>query len=219
MRYVAATLVLALAACTRDDGRDAARDPDLATTLRIGNGGEPKSLDPQIVTGIIEERVLSSLFEGLVNLDFETMEPIPGVAESWEISADGLEYTFRIREDARWSNGDAVTAEDFVYSWHRILSPALAAEYAYLLYPIENAEGFNAGTLTDFGEVGVKAPDPRTLVVRLRAPTPYFLTLQIHFSFYPVHRATLDAFDAHDQRDTAWTRPGSSFTPPRKRST
>lgn len=204
-----AAALLFAAACNRPDARDAPRDPALATTLRIGSGGEPKSLDPQIVTGVIEERVLSSLFEGLVNLDFETMQPIPGVAESWEISGDGLVYTFHLRDNARWSNGDPVTADDFAYSWRRILSPALAAEYAYLLYPIENAEAYNNGTLSDFGLVGVRAVDSRTLEVRLRAPTPYFLALQIHFSFYPVHRPTIEAFDAFGRRDTAWTRPGN----------
>ncbi len=186
-----------------------ARAPHDAGTLRIGNGGEPKSLDPHVVTGIIEERLLSSMFEGLVNLDFETMQPIPGVAETWDVSDDGLVYTFHLRADARWSNGDPVTADDFVYSWRRVLTPALAAEYAYLLYPIENAEAFNSGTLTDFDGVSVSAPDPRTLVVKLRAPTPYFLTLQIHFSFYPVHRVTIEKFAAETRRDTAWTRPGN----------
>jgi oligopeptide transport system substrate-binding protein len=206
---VLAALLLMPLACGRDPGPDPGRDGPPGATLRIGNGGEPRSLDPQLVTGIIEERLLSSMFEGLVNVDFETMTPIPGVAESWEVSADGLVYTFHLRDDAVWSNGDPVTADDFSYSWRRILTPALAAEYAYLLYPIENAEAFNTGTETDFGKVGVKAVDSRTLEVRLRAPTPYFLTLQIHFSFYPVHRETIEKHGAMTQRDTPWTRPGN----------
>jgi oligopeptide transport system substrate-binding protein len=206
MRRIA---LIALAALPLGCGGGPDRPAPDPGTLRMGNGGEPKSLDPQIVTGIIEERVLSSLFEGLVNIDFNTMKPIPGVAESWGISGDGLTYTFHLRDDAKWSNGDPVTANDFVYSWRRILTPALAAEYAYLLFPIENAEAYNAGTLADFDEVGVQAPNDHTLVVKLRAPTPYFLTLQIHFSYYPVHAETINAFGEVAQRDTAWTRPGN----------
>jgi len=200
---IAVMAVLPLA-CGGD--RTLSRD---TTTLRIGNGGEPKSLDPHLVTGLIEDRLLSSLFEGLVNIDYETMLPIPGVAESWEISPDGLVYTFHLRADARWSNGDQVTAEDFVYSWQRMLSPALAAEYAYALYLIDGAEAFNTGTITDFSRVGVRTLDDRTLEVRLRAPAPYFLLMQVHFSFYPVHRATIEAHGKMTDRDTAWTRPGN----------
>lgn len=180
-----------------------------ANAITISSGGEPKSLDPQIVTGLIEERILSALFEGLVNIDYATLDPIPGVAESWTISDDGTVYIFHLREDARWSNGDPVTAQDFAYSWERMLSPDLAAEYAYMLYPIRNAEAFNTGELTDFSEVGVQAVDERTLRVELRAPTPYFLTLQIHFSFYPVHPATIEAHGDMTERDTAWTRAGN----------
>ena len=179
------------------------------TTLYMGSGGEPKALDPQIVTGLIEERLLSSMFEGLVNIDLKTMQPIPGVAQAWDVSPDETVYTFHLREDARWSNGDLVTAHDFVYSWRRILSPDLAAEYAYMLYPIKNAEAFNRGDLRDFSEVGVRALGDRRLEVTLRAPTPYFFTLQIHFTFYPVHQATIEAHGGMLERDTPWTRPGN----------
>ena len=177
--------------------------------MQVGNGGEPKALDPHTVTGVIEERILSALFEGLVNLDLETMEPVPGVAESWEISENGTVYRFLLRNDARWSNGDPVTAHNFVYSWRRILSPAFAAEYAYMLYPIENAEAYHAGAIEEFDSVGVRALDSRTLEVRLRAPTPWFLSLQIHFTFYPVHRPTVESHGDMLQRDTPWTRPGN----------
>ena len=189
-----------------DNANDSGRD---ATVLNIGNLGEPKALDPHIVTGIAEERILSALFEGLVNLDLRTLEPLPGVAEAWGLSHDGTRYTFYLRGDARWSNGDPVTAKDFVYAWRRILTPGLAAEYAYLLYPIVNAEAFNTGTLTDFDAVGVKALDDRTLSVTLRAPTPYFLSMQIHFPWYPIRQKTIEAHGAIDARDTAWTRPGN----------
>lgn len=202
--FIAALVALPVA-CGGGD-RTASND---TTTLRIGNGGEPKSLDPHLVTGLIEDRLLSALFEGLVNIDYATMEPIAGVAERWDVSADGLTYTFHLRPDAKWSNGDPVTADDFVYSWQRMLSPALAAEYAYMLYLIRGAEEFNNGDTADFGTVGLKAPDAQTLEVTLRAPAPYFLVMQVHFSFYPVHRATIEAHGKTTDRDTAWTRPGN----------
>jgi oligopeptide transport system substrate-binding protein len=204
-RLFLTALLIAPLACGGGKGSTTAD----TTTLRVGNGGEPKSLDPQLVTGLIEERLLSSLFEGLVNVDLATMQPLPGVAESWTVSPDGYLYTFHLRTDAKWSNGDPVTAEDFVYSWRRMLSPPLAAEYAYMLYIISRAEAFNRGMLTDFSQVGVKALDARTLEVRLQFPAPYFLLLQIHFSFYPVHRATIEKHGKMTDRDTPWTRPGN----------
>ena len=197
---------LVLMACSPNSS---APSRDDTTTLRMGNGGEPKALDPHLVTGIIEDRLLSSMFEGLVNIDFETMQPVPGVAEDWSVSLDEMVYVFHLRDDARWSNGDPVTAHDFVYSWRRILSPGLAAEYAYMLYPIKNAEAFNRGDLRDFSEVGVRALGDRTLEVTLRAPTPYFFALQIHFTFYPVHRGTIEAHGGMLERNTRWTRPGN----------
>jgi oligopeptide transport system substrate-binding protein len=205
IRFLCTALLILLAAC---NGRDAANafDPD---TLHIGNGGEPKSLDPHAVTGIIEERLLSALFEGLVNLDLDTLQPIPGAAKSWDVSEDERTYTFHLDESARWSNGDPVTAHDFAFAWRRILSPEYAAEYAYMLYPIENAEAFHRGELTDFAQVGVRTLDDHTLEIRLRAPTPWFFSLQIHFTFYPVHRPTLEAHGGPLERDTPWTRPGS----------
>lgn len=206
---IRALAIFALAVLSLACGDGERLAPDDTTTLRIGNGGEPKSLDPHLVTGLIEDRLLSALFEGLVNIDYATMQPVPGVAESWDISADGLTYTFHLRANAKWSNGDAMTAEDFVYSWQRMLSPALAAEYAYMLYLIRGAEEFNNDNSTDFSTVGVKALDARTLEVRLRAPAPYFLLMQVHFTFYPVHRATIEAHGEMTDRDTAWTRPGN----------
>lgn len=209
--FIPRTIVLGLlvAICAGCSLSGDSRSVGDATTLHMGTGGEPKSLDPHLVTGIIEEKVLSALFEGLVNIDFDTMEAIPGVAESWELSDDATVYTFHLRDDARWSNGDPVTAHDFAYAWRRILSPDLAAEYAYIFYPIAKAEAFNRGDISDFGQVGVDAPDDHTFVVTLRAPTPYFLALQIHYSFYPVHQPTIEAHGGMLQRDTPWTRPGN----------
>ncbi len=177
--------------------------------LHWGNSAEPQGLDPHVVTGVPEHMILVALFEGLVIMDPETLEPSPGVAESWEITDDNLVYTFHLRDDARWSNGDPVTAHDFVYAWNRILSPALGSEYAYMLHCIENAEAYNEGEIGDFGEVGVQALDDQTLEVTLEHPTPYFLSLQIHYTFFPVHQDTIEAFGAMDDRGTPWTRAGN----------
>ena len=177
--------------------------------LRIGNGDEPQGLDPHLVSGTMEHNILMSLLEGLAAEDPKTLEPIPGAAERWEISPDNLVYTFHLRENGKWSNGDPVTAEDFRFSFERILTPNLAAEYAYMLHVIKNAKGFNAGTLTDFNEVGVKVKGERVLEITLEAPTAYFLSMQNHMCFLPVHKATVLKHGKIDQRDTAWTKPGN----------
>ncbi len=189
-------------------GCDRAAD-GLHSILKVGNGAEVQNLDPHLVSGVTEHRVLTALFEGLADLDPKTMQPIPGAAESWTISEDKRTYTFTLRQNGRWSNGDPLTAQDFVYSWHRMLSPGLAAEYAYLLNCLKNAKPFNEGKITNFSEVGAKALDERTLEVTLENPTPYFLGMQIHYAWFPVHRATIERFGKMDERDTAWPRPGS----------
>ena len=149
-------------------------------TLLLGNGAEPGDLDPHLATALTEFNIILALGEGLTALDETTGEPVPAAAASWDVSNDGLRYTFHLRPEARWSNGDAVRASDFVFSFERILRPALASEYAYMLFPLRGAEAFNAGATTDFATVGATAPDDRTLVVELAAPTPYFLGLVAH---------------------------------------
>ena len=129
-----AVLVLAGAIGCRQRARDVELG-DREQVLYLGNGAEPKGLDPHVVTGVTEYNILAALLEGLVAEDPVDLHPVPGVAERWEVSADGLTYTFHLRENARWSNGDPVTAADFAYSYQRMLSPELAAEYAYMLYP------------------------------------------------------------------------------------
>lgn len=177
--------------------------------LKVGNGAEPEALDPHLVTGIPEHHILQTLFEGLVNLDPSTLEPVPGVAESWDVSDDGIVYTFHLRDDAKWSNGDPVTAHDFLYAWQRILEPELASQYAYMLYAMKNARAYNEGAVTDFAQVGAKALDDRTVEVTLEAPTPYFMTLHTHYTWYPIHRPTIEKFDAYLDRASRWTRPGN----------
>ncbi len=179
--------------------------------LRVGNYGEPQDLDPQVVTGVPEHRILMSLFEGLVTEDPHDLHPIPGLAESWDISPDGLTYTFHLRANLTWSNGDPITAGDFLDSYKRMLTPSFAAEYAYLLYNfVQGAAEYYQGKLTDFSKVGFKAPDTRTLVVALKSPTPYLLKIiACHYAWDAVPTRVIAKFGSLDQKETRWTRPGN----------
>jgi oligopeptide transport system substrate-binding protein len=156
------------------------------------NGAEPELLDPALITAQATSRVAYALFEGLVIFD-QDAKVRPGVAMNWEVSPDGLCYTFRLRSDACWSNGEPVTSADFIYAWRRALLPETGSEYASQFYPIANAESFNTGKINDFAQVGVVAPDAHTLRVTLAHPTPYFLDLCAFSTFLPVHRATAEA--------------------------
>lgn len=177
--------------------------------LHLGNGVEPLDLDPHITTGVPESNLHFAFFEGLVSPDPRTLDPIEGVAERWDISEDGLTYTFHLRQDARWSNGDPLKSQDFIYSWRRILNPALAAPNAFLLEPVYNARAYNQGEITDFEQVGFEAPDDYTIIIRLAFPTPYFLSMLLHPAWYPVHGPTIEAFDGFDKRSADWTRAGN----------
>lgn len=201
---------LSLGACVPRGGRVAQGDRD--QVLYWGNGSEPQDLDPQIVTGIPEAHILNGLFEGLVSQDPVDLHPIPGVAESWDISADGKQYTFHLRHNAKWSNGDPVTAHDFVDSYRRMLSPALAAQYVEMFYKdaeVVNAEAFYDGKIKDFNQVGFHAPDDFTFVVNLENPAGYFLQMLNHQAWYPVHIPTILKYGAFDEKSTRWTRPGN----------
>ncbi len=181
---------------------------DRDQVLHRGMGPEIPDLDPQLALGESDMNVLMALFEGLVTEDPVDLHPVPGVATSWDLSVDGLTYTFHLRPDARWSNGDVVTANDFVRSYQRILTPALGAENAYLFYILQNAEAFNRGELTDFSKVGVKAIDPSTLQLTLEHPASYFLSLLTHMAFMPVPVGRIELYGAVDKRGNVWTRPG-----------
>jgi oligopeptide transport system substrate-binding protein len=177
--------------------------------LIINNAAEPAGLDPQVVTGMLESRIVSALFEGLVAYDPRTLEAVPGLAERWETSEDGRTWTFHLRAGARWSNGDPVTAQDFLFSYRRILSPGLASEYAWMLFAVRGAREYYEGKLADFSRVGFRAPDARTLVIELDHKTPYFLQLLCHHSWLPVHPPTILAHGAIDAQNSRWTQPGS----------
>jgi oligopeptide transport system substrate-binding protein len=145
--------------------------------LVIINGAEPESLDPAIITGQPDGRVVGALFDGLTRFNPKTATPEPALAERWDISGDGRVYTFHLRPNLVWSTGEPITAADVVYSWRRALDPATASDYAGQLFFLKNAEDFNAGKIKDPGEVGVQALGPRTVRAELVGPTPFFLDL------------------------------------------
>ncbi|WP_439648326.1 peptide ABC transporter substrate-binding protein [Acuticoccus kalidii] len=164
------------------------------TTYVRGNDGDPETLDQHKTSTVVEARILRDLYEGLV-IDDASAKVTPGVAESWTVSDDGTVYTFTLREDAQWSNGEPVTADDFVYSLRRIMTPATGAKYANILYPILNAEAVNTGE-TAPEELGVKAVDDKTLEITLASPTPYLLELLTHQTALPVYPPAVEEFGA-----------------------
>jgi oligopeptide transport system substrate-binding protein len=200
----AAALAVALAVlsgCAR--APDAAHAPGSAAagdTLLIGNGSGPDSLDPQKARVNEAHEVLRDLYECLTSLDRDAA-PAPGVATSWDVSADGRTYTFHLRPQARWSNGDRVVAADFLAALRRLVDPATASQYAQVIDVVVNASAIIAGK-EPVDALGVAAPDDATLVIHLAGPAPYLPGLLSHPSTCPVHRATLARYGA------AFARPG-----------
>ena len=142
--------------------------------ITIINGGEPESLDPAVITGQVEMRIVQGLFEGLTRLDPKTGRPIPGLAEGWDISPDGRIYTFHLRTNLTWSTGEPITAGDVVYSWIRALNPATGSGYAGPLFYLRNAKDFNAGKIRDASLVGIQALNKFTVRFDLDHPTAIF---------------------------------------------
>ena len=200
-------VALSLAFCSCGDRKTLVEQGNEKGILYIANGAEPADIDPHITTGGPEHNIQSALYEGLLSKDPTTMEPVPGVADTWTVSEDGRVYLFHLRDTARWSNGERLVAQDFVDTWRRALMPKLGNAWAVYLFVLENAEAFNRGEITDFNQVGVKALDDQTLEVRLVNSTPYFLQLLDHNSMYPLHIKTIEKFGAIDERSTPWTRP------------
>ncbi len=170
-------------------------------SLRRGNGEEPQTLDPHLSAGIPSSHILRDLFEGLTT-EAPNGKIIPGAAVRWNISRDGRTYTFYLRRDASWSNGDPITAEDFVFGLRRSADPRTASNYANILLPIVNAREVLQGELPP-GELGVSSLDEYTLQINLTSSTPYFLGLLSHASTYPVHRRSLE------QHGSRFSRPGN----------
>lgn len=199
--------VLFLTGCSRRETPAAAAQRE--ATLIVGNGAEPGSLDPHFASILSDQIIVNALFEGLTLLDETTTEPRPATAESWTASSDGLTWTFRLREGLRWSNGEPLTAGDFVESWRRALRPAVAAGNASYLFPLKNAEAYNSGRITDPALIGAAAPDSRTVVLTLERPTPFLPALVSLPAWFPVNPGALAATGAMEARDATWTRPGN----------
>lgn len=159
--------------------------------IRHNIGAEPETLDPAIMTGISEGTIANAIFEGLTRYDKDA-KIVPGIAEKWDISTDGLKYTFHLR-DSKWSNGDPLTAADFEYAWKRALDPKTESEYAYQLYYIKGAEDYNTGKIKDASQVAVKAVDAKTLEVELRTAAPQFLGLTSFQTLLPLNKKTVEA--------------------------
>ncbi len=211
-------LLVVLAACVTGCGFQTQEEPAAGVReLRFLSETSIKTLDPQLTSWLVDFRVIEGLFEPLLRVNPATLELEPSAAAALPtVSGDGLTYTFTIREDARWSNGDPLRAADFIYGWKRALLPDLAADYSALLFCIEGAEAFfswRAQRLASFRDggltaeqlwrqthehfartVGLEAPDQRTLRVTLRQPTAYFDELTAFASYSPVHQATADAY-------------------------
>jgi len=164
--------------------------------LRINMSAEPPTFDPAQAKDSQTNTALKLMYEGLTRMGADG-NPAPGVAEKWDVSEDGLKYTFHLRDNATWNNGEPVTAEDFAYAWEHVLSPdtAPASEYAYQLYYLKNGEAFNTGKIKDFSQVGVKVVDEKTLEVTLENPAPYWLGLTSFYTYYPVNKKNVEAND------------------------
>jgi oligopeptide transport system substrate-binding protein len=175
--------------------------------LLLTVGSEPRTLDPQEAQGVTEHHIIMAMIEGLVAPSIDDQSKVvPGMADRWEHNEDYSVWTFHIGEDRKWSNGDPVTAQDFVFSYKRMLTSSFGAQYSENLFILKGAEDYYRGKITDFDQVGVKALDPHTLRIELVGPTPYLLSLVQHDSWLPVNPKAILSFGNIDTRDSKWTR-------------
>jgi oligopeptide transport system substrate-binding protein len=212
MKAGVAALGLALAGCIVlggcSRGATAVQIGDRDQVLHRGLSVEPVGLDPILATDTSYYTVLSALLEGLVAEDPVDLHPVPGVASSWEVSPDGLTYTFHLRADARWSDGAPVTSSEFLISWERMLAMNQASVAASQLYIIRGAEAFNRGDL-DSSKLGLNAPDPRTLSVTLLHPAPWFLSVLSGPAWMPVPLASHAEYQPVPAGRNPWSQPGT----------
>lgn len=201
--------LLLLGSCAHPAAYFGKIEPPEGAVLRVGNGADPASLDPHRAPGSVEEQIVINLFEGLTEYDPVTLDPIPAVAEAWEVNEHATRFRFRLRRTARWSNGRPVTAWDFVYSWRRALAPETASPNAYLLYYIKNAEAYNTGKvkvrdrrtgrfLTDvFGRELMLTPDELRRIRREDVPSEarHLQELRRRLNDHPWEAVTLSAED------------------------
>ena len=174
--------------------------------LNVGNSSEPRDLDPHLCSGGNETRITLNLFEGLVSKDPRDLKILPGVADSWKISKDGMKLNFHLRKTALWTDGRKVTAHDFVYAWKRLLTPATAAEFSSFGFHFKNGREFYEGRIKDISQVGFKALDESNLEIILENPSLYFLALLAQPSLFPISQMAVDKFG------TRWSRPENIIT-------
>ncbi len=167
--------------------------------------GDPETLDWNRAHTSVETWLLTNLMEGLVSHDTK-MNVVPALAESWTKSPDGKTYTFKLRPGVKWSDGVGLKAQDFLYSWKRLLSPVTAASYAYILFDIDGAEEYYTGKNSDFSKVGISAPDDLTIVVKLAKPVAHFIHIPTFWVTYPLRQDVVEKFG------TSWSKPGRMVT-------
>lgn len=190
--------------------RESAVDAGIRTqTLHVGNQAEPPDLDPHTNNSLVVSFIMSALNEGLVSLANDGTTIKPGLAERWEVSPNGLLYTFHLRDNAKWSNGTPVTSHDYVAGIRRFLTPLLASEAVDIAFPIKGARDFAEGRNSDFASVGVTAPDARTVKIRLDFRAPYFLSALTDSHLVPLYQPMLEDFNGHQKRGGKWTLPGN----------
>ena len=173
--------------------------------FRVNLGTEPPSLDWSLATDHVSFNVISNLMVGLTEFD-KDLKPAPVIAKSWEFQDGGRKIVFHLRDDVQWSDGNKVRAQDFEYSWKRLLNPKTASQYAYILFDVANAQEYNEGKVKDASSVGVRAQDDQTLIVTLRHPASYFLAITTFEVTYPQRQDIIEKFD------TRWTEPGNIVT-------
>ncbi len=181
--------------------------PAAAGTLRRGTAAEAPTLDPSIAAGTLAAPIINDLFEGLIGKD-AALKPVPGVAASWTVSADGLTYTFKLRPKLAWSDGVPLTADDVVYGFRRLVDPATASPLAGQFFVIAGARDI-VGRKAAPDTLGVRAVDPATVEIRLASPAPYFLQLVGSLAVSPLPRHAIEKFGKD------WTRPGQLSAAPR----
>lgn len=178
---------------------------DGVSHFRVNLGTEPPSLDWSLATDHVSFNVIANLMVGLTEFD-KDLKPAPVIAKSWEFLEGGKKIVFHLRDDVRWTDGKKVRAQEFEYSWKRLLNPKTASQYAYILFDIANAQEYAEGKIKDSSAVGVRAQDDQTLVVTLRHPASYFLAITTFEVTYPQRQDVIEKFD------TRWTEPGNIVT-------
>lgn len=205
LRWLLTIPLIFLASCQKESQVDRATREGV---LLVGNANEPKGLDPHIVSGVLEANILRALFEGLIGNDPQNDTAAPAGA-ALEVTPDATAtiWTAKLRPDGKWSDGVTVTAQDFAFSYQRILTPELGAKYSEMLFFLKGAEDFNKGKTKDFSTVGVEVVDDETLRLTLRGPTPYFREILKHYTWTAVPRHVVLKHGKIGQRGNPWTRP------------